>query len=50
MEALGAAYLGGANLLNATRAGLVTEQRAGTARELWRALRSDVTPTAAVGF
>ena len=50
VEALGSAYLGGTNLLGLTRAGLVTEQRAGAARELWRAMRSDVTPTAAVGF
>ena len=50
VEALGAAYLGGSNLLGLARAGLVTEQRAGAARELWHALRSDVTPTAAVGF
>ena len=50
VEALGAAYLGGANLLNATRAGLVTEQRAPQLPCGARALRSDVTPTAAVGF
>jgi GNAT superfamily N-acetyltransferase len=50
VEALGSAYLGGTNLLGLARAGLVTEQRTGAARELWRALRSDVTPTAAVGF
>jgi predicted acetyltransferase len=50
VEALGSAYLGGTNLLALTRAGLVTEQRAGAARDLWRAMRSDVTPTAAVGF
>lgn len=50
VEALGAAYLGGGNLLARTHAGLVTEARAGAARELWRALRTDVAPTAAVGF
>ena len=50
VETLGSAYLGGANLLGLARAGLVTEQRAGAARELWHALRSDVTPTAAIGF
>ena len=49
VEALGAAYLGGANLLGLARAGLVTEQRPGAARELWHALRSDVAPSAAVG-
>jgi GNAT superfamily N-acetyltransferase len=50
VEALGSAYLGGASLLDLARAGLITEQRTGAARELWRAMRSDVTPTAAVGF
>jgi GNAT superfamily N-acetyltransferase len=50
VEALGAAYLGGASLLSLARAGLVTEQRPGAARELWHALRSDVAPTAAFGF
>jgi hypothetical protein len=50
VEVLGSAYLGGANLIGLARAGLVTEQRAGAARELWHAMRSDVTPTAAVGF
>ena len=47
---LGAAYLGGGNLLAKHRAGLVTEQRPGAVRELWRAMRTDVAPTAAVGF
>lgn len=47
---LGAAYLGGCNLLAQQRAGLVAEQRAGAVRELWRAMRTDVAPTAAVGF
>lgn len=50
VEVLGSAYLGGANLLGLARAGLVTEQRAGAARELWHALRADVAPAAAVGF
>ncbi|WP_056793489.1 MULTISPECIES: GNAT family N-acetyltransferase [unclassified Nocardioides] len=50
VQALGSAYLGGANLLGLARAGLVSEQRPGAARELWRALRSDVTPVSAVGF
>jgi hypothetical protein len=31
-------------------AGLVTEQRPGAVAELWRALRTDVFPTAAWGF
>jgi predicted acetyltransferase len=50
VQALGAAYLGGSNLLGLARAGLVTEARAGAARELWRAMRADVAPTAAIGF
>ena len=50
VSVLGAAYLGGANLLAKQRAGLVAEQRPGAVRELWRAMRSDVAPTAAVGF
>lgn len=49
-EALGAAYLGGGNLVALRRAGLVTEGRRGAVAELWRALRTDVPPTAAVGF
>lgn len=48
--ALGAAYLGGGNLLARHQAGLVAEQRPGAARELWRAMRTDLAPTAAVGF
>jgi GNAT superfamily N-acetyltransferase len=50
VEALGAAYLGGTNLLGLARAGAVTELRAGAARELWHAMRTDVAPSAAVGF
>lgn len=49
-EALGAAYLGGGNLLAQQRAGLVAERRRGAVTELWRALRTDLAPTAAVGF
>lgn len=49
-EALGAAYLGGGNLVALHRAGLVAEHRPGAVRELWRAMRTDVPPTAAVGF
>jgi GNAT superfamily N-acetyltransferase len=48
--ALGAAYLGGGNLAAMQRAGLVEERRSGAADELWRAMRTDVAPTAAVGF
>lgn len=50
VEALGAAYLGGGNLVARQVAGLVTERRSGAVAELWRAMRTDVTPTAAVGF
>jgi GNAT superfamily N-acetyltransferase len=50
VQALGAAYLGGTNLLGLARAGLVTEARPGAARELWHGLRTDVGPAAAVGF
>ncbi|MGZ4483738.1 MAG: GNAT family N-acetyltransferase [Nocardioidaceae bacterium] len=50
VEALGAAYLGGGNLVAMQRAGLVEERRTGAVAELWRAMRTDVAPTAAVGF
>lgn len=50
VAALGASYTGGGNLVGLLRAGLVTEARAGAVRELWRAMRTDVAPTAAVGF
>lgn len=50
VEALGAAYLGGGNLTASLRAGLVAERRAGAVAELWRAMRTEVAPTAAVGF
>ncbi len=50
VEALGAAYLGGGNLVAMQRAGLVAERRKGAVAELWRAMRTDVAPTAAVGF
>jgi hypothetical protein len=50
VAALGAAYLGGGNLAGLVRAGQVTEARAGAARELWRALRTDVAPAASVPF
>jgi predicted acetyltransferase len=49
-EALGAAYLGGGNLVTLLRAGQVAESRRGAVAELWRAMRTDVLPTAAVGF
>jgi GNAT superfamily N-acetyltransferase len=50
VSALGAAYLGSANLAEMHRAGTVAEHRPGAARELWRAFRTDVGPYAARGF
>ena len=50
VAALGAAFLGGANLLARARAGVVAEHRPGTARDLWRAFRTDVRPYAGRGF
>ncbi len=50
VEVLGAAYLGAGNLVALLRAGLVAERRQGAVAELWRAMRTDVAPTAAVGF
>ena len=50
VEALGGAYLGGGNLVALQRAGLVAERRKGAVAELWRAMRTDVGPSAAVGF
>ncbi len=50
VEALGAAYLGGGNLVARQSAGLVVERRRGAVAELWRAMRTEVAPTSAVGF
>ena len=50
VDALGAAYLGGGNLAALQRAGLVAERRKGPVAELWRAMRAEISPTAAVGF
>ncbi|GAA4377522.1 GNAT family N-acetyltransferase [Nocardioides caricicola] len=50
VEALGAAYVGGGNLVGRVRAGLVTEARPGAAAELWRAMRTDVAPAASMMF
>jgi GNAT superfamily N-acetyltransferase len=50
VAALGAAYLGGANLLAQARAGVLAEHRPGAARDLWRAFRTDVRPYAGRGF
>jgi predicted acetyltransferase len=50
VSALGAAYLGGANLSEMARAGVVAERRPGAVSELWGAFRTDVGPYAARGF
>jgi predicted N-acetyltransferase YhbS len=50
VEALGSAYLGGGNLVALQRAGLVSEQRRGAVAELWRSMRTELAPTAAVPF
>jgi GNAT superfamily N-acetyltransferase len=50
VSALGAAYLGGANLAALHRAGVVAEHRSGATRELWRAFRTDLGPYSARGF
>lgn len=50
VAALGASYLGGANLAAMARAGTLAEHRPGAVRELWRAVRTDVPPYAARGF
>jgi GNAT superfamily N-acetyltransferase len=50
VAALGAAFLGGSNLAEMHRAGVIAEHRTGAARELWRAFRTDVGPYAARGF
>ncbi|MGC4109269.1 MAG: GNAT family N-acetyltransferase [Nocardioides sp.] len=50
VTALGAAYLGGTNLAELARAGVVDERRPGSARDLWRAFRTDLGPFAARGF
>ena len=50
VSALGAAYLGGANLAALHRAGVLAEHRPGAVGELWRAFRTDVGPYSARGF
>ncbi len=50
VSALGAAYLGGGNLVAMHRAGQLNESRPGAVAELWRALRTDGLPTAAFMF
>ena len=46
--ALGAAYLGGGNLLAHQRAGLLPDVEA--VGDLWRAFRTDLSPATAIGF
>jgi predicted acetyltransferase len=50
VSALGAAYLGGTNLAELHRAGVIAEHAPGAVRELSRAFRTDVGPYAARGF
>lgn len=50
VAALGAAYLGGGNLVAMHHAGLLAERREGAVAELWRSMRTDVLPTAAWMF
>lgn len=50
VASLGAAFLGGTNLVAMQRAGLLTERRPGALAELWRAFRTDLAPTPAGGF
>ena len=50
VAAPGGAYLGAGHLPALLRAGLVTERRPGAVAELWRAMRTDLAPGAAVGF
>jgi hypothetical protein len=50
VQALGAAYLGGGNLVAQHRAGLITERRAGAVAELSQGMRTPVAPSAAMAF
>lgn len=50
ISVLGSIYLGGTNLLARQRAGVLAERRPGAIRELWRAFRTDLAPTPAIGF
>ncbi len=47
---LGAAYLGGSNLVTKLRAGMIEELRPGAVLELWRAMRAEVAPGSTMGF
>ena len=50
VAALGAAYAGGRPLVSLARHHAVQERRAGTLRELSRAMRADDAPFGAIGF
>lgn len=50
VQALGAAYLGGGNLVAQHRAGLLVEQRPGAVAELGFAMRTPLAPSGAMGF
>lgn len=50
VAALGAAYLGGTNLVALRHAGVLEERRPGAIAELWRSFRTDLAPTPATGF
>jgi GNAT superfamily N-acetyltransferase len=50
ISVLGSIYLGGANLVARQRAGVLAERRPGAIRELWRAFRTDLAPSPAIGF
>ena len=50
VTALGAAYLGGANLAEMHRGGVLAEHKPGAVRDLWQAFRTDVGPYATRGF
>jgi predicted acetyltransferase len=47
---LGAAYLGGANLVTLLEGGVIAEHRPGAVRELWHAVRTDTPPHPSRGF
>lgn len=50
IEVLGSAWLGSTNLVARHRAGQLTERRAGSVAQLWRAMRADVAATPTLVF
>ena len=50
VQVLGALYLGDVSPVGLVRAGLVEQARAGAARALWHAVRTEARPAAATGF